>query len=49
MDLRKRIVRLERLFEQLLSSAGKVLVRLTMFTLSVYGFAKLVKYLINMW
>lgn len=49
MELKKRTVQLEKDFDQILSTAGKVLGRLTMFTLSAYGFAKLVKYLIKTW
>ncbi len=49
MELEKRIVRIERVSSRMMSAGGNLLAKLTLFTLSAYGFAKLVKYLVNTW
>lgn len=49
MELEKRIVRIERVSSRMMSVGGNLLAKLTLFTLSAYGFARLVKYLVNTW
>ena len=49
MELQEKITKMERVSARMMSAGGNVLGKLTLFTLSVYEFAKLIKYLVKTW
>ena len=49
MELNKRITRVEMVSYRITSAGGAILCSLSLLVLAAYGFAKLIKYLVETW